>query len=309
MSDRLKIVFMGSSDFAVKSLEALVEMGNIELVSIFTQPDRKVGRKRELKFTPVKEKALEIGLPVFQPEKSSDIYPLLKDKETDFIVVVAYGLIIKQDVIDLPKFEILNVHGSLLPKYRGASPIHAALANGDKKAGVCVMKVVKALDAGSVYKCAEIDITKEDDFAILHDKLALLGAGLLPQVVLGISKGKIEAVEQDEEQVSVCRKIKQEDSLIDFENMKAEHILNLFKAYKYWPKLWFVFKDKKIKLLKFKFIDDLNLNAGEFLTRDEFLYVGTLSKTLQLIEIQAESRKAMNVSDFLRGNPDYFEKD
>jgi len=313
-SEKTKIVFMGSSDFAVASLDILLGDSRFEVMSVFTQPDRKVGRKREIKFTPVKERALEVGLTVYQPEKSREIFQLLEGQKIDFIVVVAYGHIIRQKVIDLPKYDILNIHGSLLPAYRGASPIHAALANGDEKAGVCVMRMVKELDAGSVYKCASVQVEEDDDFASLHDKLAELGAGLLIPVLRDIVELGVEPKAQDETEASFCSKIVQEDAKLDFATMTSVEIKSLQKAYKYWPKLWFEFRGKKIKLLDFEVYENSfakipsDLLAGSFFEDSSALFVVVLNGYLELKTIQPESKRAMSVADFLRGNPGYFQE-
>ena len=224
----MKIVFLGSSSFAVKSLKALVGSDH-EVVGVFTQPDRKVGRKQELKGTPVKGFALDEGLDIFQPEKSSELFDLIKPLEPDFIIVVAYGLILKQEVIDLAKIDTLNVHGSLLPRLRGAAPIHFALMCGDKKAGVCVMRVVKKLDAGPVYSYSEVDIQKEDDFASLHDKLADLGANLLVDTISFILDESIKPQDQNDSLATYCTKITKDMGKVNFIAMSFKEIWNRYR--------------------------------------------------------------------------------
>lgn len=298
----MKIVFLGSSGFAVECLKEIKD----DVVAVFTQPDRKVGRKQELKGTPVKEFAFEQGLDVLQPAKASELAGLIESFEPDFIVVVAYGLILPQEVLDIPKNDTLNVHGSLLPKYRGAAPIHFALMNGDEKTGVCVMRVSKRMDAGPVYQCVSIDIDPEDDFATLHDKMALAGAKLLKNTLNEIVEINLEPIIQDEPRATYCSKITKEFGQIDFVSMSAKEISNRYRAFKYWPKLSFEYKDKRFKLLDFE-VTETELNPGEMRWSEDGLLVGTKKKSLLIKDIQPESKSPMQILDFQLGNPDFFE--
>lgn len=299
----MKVVFLGSSTFAVQSLQALLK-SEYNVVAVFTQPDRKVGRKQQLQGTPVKEFAVDNGLQVFQPEKSSELYDLIAPLEPDFIVVVAYGLILNQEVIDLPKYDILNVHGSMLPDLRGAAPIHFSLMRGDTKTGVCVMRVERKLDAGPVYDCSEIEILENDDFNSLHDKMAETGAELLVKVLRNFDDYKPQV--QDENRVTYCAKITKQFGEIDFVRHSAKEILNRFRALKDWPGLKFEHKGLKFGLKDFE-IADINLKPGNFVVQDHQLFVGTKKGSIKINEFQPESKKAMKPVDFLLGNPDFFE--
>lgn len=302
----MKVVFLGSSSFAVESLKALVE-SEYDVVAVLTQPDRKVGRKRKIQGTPVKEYAVEQSLEVLQPEKSSEVYEVIAPFEPDFIVVVAYGLLLKQDVIDLPKLEILNVHGSMLPDLRGAAPIHFSLMRGDTETGVCVMRVEKKLDAGPVYACSKVEILLQDDFESLHDRMAGIGAKTLVEVMDGIAKGNLEPEVQDENRVTYCGKITKEFGEIDFVRHSAKEIVNRFRALKDWPGLKFEFKGVRFGLKDFE-MADMNLQPGEFCLVEGELFVGTKKGSLKINQIQPESKRAMKPTEFLLGNPDFFEK-
>jgi methionyl-tRNA formyltransferase len=300
----MKVVFLGSSSFAVESLKAL-QKSDYDVVAVLTQPDRKVGRKREIQGTPVKEYAVSQGLEVLQPEKPAELYDVIAPFEPDFIVVVAYGLLLGQDVIDLPTKEILNVHGSMLPDLRGAAPIHFALMRGDTETGVCVMRVVKRLDAGPVYACGRVEIDEEDDFTSLHDRMAGIGAHTLVDVMDGIVNGTLQPEDQDENRVTYCSKITKDLGEIDFVRHSFKEIRNRFRALKDWPGLKFEHDRVRFGLKTFEKVE-IDLKPGVFKFVDGELFVGTKKGSIKIVEFQPESKRVMQPKDFLLGNPDFF---
>lgn len=217
MASEVRMVFMGTPDFAVPSLQTLVREG-YRVAGVVTQPDRPRGRKRELTPPPVKVAAMELGLPVFQPERlrnPENVRRLLEWKP-DLIVTAAYGQILPREILETPRYGCINVHASLLPKYRGGAPIHHALIRGEKETGVTIMYMVEALDAGDMLAHRSIPIEEADDVGTLHDKLARVGAQLLRETVPALLEGRVQPVPQDDSQATYAPNIRREDERIDW---------------------------------------------------------------------------------------------
>src|SRR5271168_5246745 len=230
----MKIVFMGTAELSCASLEKLA--GKRSVIAVVTQPDKPKGRELKLQFSPVKILAEKLKLPVLQPLKARDekFISGLRELQPDLIVVVAYGQILPQSILDLPKFGCVNVHTSLLPKYRGASPIQSAILNGETETGVTIMKMDAGLDTGEIISQARTPILPEDNSQTLHDRLAQLGAELLVETIPDYVTGKISPKPQPAEGASYAAKIKKEDGKIDW-NEPAEKILNRLRAFTPWP--------------------------------------------------------------------------
>lgn len=267
----MRVLFWGTPDFAVKSLKALIE-SNHQVVGVVTQPDKPKGRGQKIQPTPVKEKALKHNIPVFQPEKiknNQEFLETVKKLNPDISVVVAYGKILPEEIINIPKYKTINVHASLLPEYRGAAPIQRAIMEGKDKTGVCIMEIIKELDAGDVYACKEVEITEDDDIISLHDKLAEEGARLLIEVLDKIEKGEIDKKPQDHEKATYAKPIEKSEGKIDF-SRSAKEIFNQIRALKVWPKAYSKFRDEEVKILDAKIVE-CNVNAlpGEIIKADE----------------------------------------
>ena len=246
----MRIVFMGTAELSCASLEKLA--GKFSVVAVVTQPDKPKGRELKLQFSPVKILAEKLKLPVLQPAKARDekFIAELRGLKPDLIVVVAYGQILPQTILDLPKFGCLNVHTSLLPKYRGASPIQSAILNGETETGVTIMKMDAGLDTGEIISQARTPILPEDNSQTLHDRLAQLGAELLVETIPDYVAGKILPKPQPAEGASYAAKIKKEDGKIDW-NEPAEKILNRLRAFTPWPGAFtFLKTEAKPQLLK-----------------------------------------------------------
>ncbi|UHD15411.1 methionyl-tRNA formyltransferase [Thiocapsa bogorovii] len=240
----LRIIFAGTPDFAVPSLAALLDapaerpgMPPLQVVAVYTQPDRPAGRGRQLQASPVKALALTRGLPVIQPEslkKDPDAVARLAALEADLMVVVAYGLLLPVSVLDAPRLGCVNVHASLLPRWRGAAPIQRALLAGDTETGVCIMRMEAGLDTGPVYHRVATPIGPLDTGADLHDRLAVLGAGALIDALPGIADGSLIPEPQAEDQVTYAHKLTKDEAIIDWDQ-PAENIGRMIRAYNPWP--------------------------------------------------------------------------
>jgi methionyl-tRNA formyltransferase len=302
----MKIVFWGTPDFAVKSLEKLINSGKHNILAVITQPDKPKGRGKKVLPPPVKVLAEKHNIKVLQPEKvkgNKELYEYLKNLNPDIFVVVAYGKILPKEIIELPKYKTINVHASLLPEYRGASPIHKALLDGKKKTGVCIMEITEELDAGDVYDCVETEITDKDDIISLHDRLAELGANLLINVLDKIEKGEAVKTPQDNSKATYAKPIKKEDGRIDWYK-SAREIFNQIRALKVWPKAFTIFRDKNIKILDAEIIDENSTgNVGEIVQVDKKkgFIVQTGKGKLLIKQVQFPNSKVISSADAIKG--------
>lgn len=297
---------MGSGQFAVEQLEALNSDKEIEILGVVTQPKKEVGRKKELKGTHVFYLASELGIPVYEAAKSKDIRDQVDLSEADFVVVADYGVILKEYILDAPKIDCINVHGSLLPKYRGASPIQTALLNGDTKTGVTIMRMVKAMDAGAMYSLVEYEIQDEDVAPVLYEKLAKIGGDALVNTLWRIKNEGLEPIEQNHDEATYCGKIEKSDGEIDFERERANEIWNKYRAYYFWPKIFFFLKGKRV------IVHDIDLVSGDeldskFRLLDGSIVVKTKEGFLRLNELQMEGKKKVKAAEFWSAFQDLFE--
>ncbi len=301
-----KIIFFGTSEFAVPSLQALADDGRFEILGIVTQPDRPVGRHAVLTPPAVKAAAPD-GVPIFQPEKLkdesfkswiSDIGP-----SCDAFVIVSYGKILPQWLLDLPKKGIVNVHGSLLPRWRGASPIQSAIAANDPVSGVTIMLIDAEMDHGPILAQAEEPILPDDSGGELHDRLAALGGEKLPDVLADYLDGKIEPQEQRHEEATYCKTLSRDDGKLD-PSKTAEDLEQLVFAYDPWPGTWIDVNGKRIKILAALDGDaDKTRKPGDRFVRDGNPCLACADGTvLEIKRLQPEGRNAMSGQEYLRGN-------
>ena len=293
---------MGTPAFAVPSLSALVTAGHsVELV--ITQPDRPVGRKQTLTPPPVKVRATELGLSVFQPRrvKSADSFQKLQGITPDVIVVVGYGQIIPQRILDLPPHGCINVHASLLPKYRGAAPINWAIANGETKTGVTTMKLVFKLDAGDMLLKCDTPIGPEETAEQLFERLAPMGAELLIETLAGLEAGNIVAEPQKEDEATFAPILKREEGEIDW-NLEASRIYDRLRGFTPWPGVYTYFRDRRLQIHRAQALDEAGQGPGRVSTQGGRLRVGCgESSSLAVDEVQTEGKKRIAASDFVRG--------
>ncbi|MFA5829093.1 MAG: methionyl-tRNA formyltransferase [Candidatus Gracilibacteria bacterium] len=304
--ERLKIIFMGTPEIAVPCLESLYNCDGFEISAVVTQEDKKVGRKQEIEAPPVKIWALKHNLPVLQPpiiKNNKEFLKVLKALNPDFIVVIAFGKILPEEVLNLPKYDSINIHVSLLPKYRGASPIEEALLNGDKETGISIMKMEEKLDTGPIYFVKKLQIEPEDNAETLRIKLSLLAGAAIPIILKEISEGNLKAIPQNESKATHCHKITKEDGLINLQSMGAEEIDNRIKAYTPWPACHLFIENKRFKILEAKIDLSKNEESGKVIDIDKnSIAIGTKKGLLIPLKVQLEGKPAMDIQDFLLGN-------
>jgi methionyl-tRNA formyltransferase len=300
----MTLVFLGTPSFAVPTLERLVQAGH-RVLAVFTQPDRPKGRGGELAASPVKETALRFSLPVHQPERIRRPEPVeqLKQMQPDAMVVVGYGQIIPQSIIDIPRHGIINVHASLLPKYRGAAPIQWAIANGEASSGVTTMRIDAGLDTGDMLLKWETPIGPEENAIELGQRMAQAGADLLVETLAGIDSGTIRPEAQDNLQASLAPILKKEDGEVDW-NWPGRKIANRARGFLPWPGAYTYFRGQLFHIWKARVADEPGEGApGRLMPLKRRLLVSSgEGSALELLEVQIEGRKRMPAEAFLNGH-------
>lgn len=297
----MKIVFFGTPDFAVPSLEKLYKSQH-EVAAVVTAPDKQRGRGRKVSYTAVKEFAVEKKIKVFQPEKmkDADFIETLRDINADLFVIVAFR-ILPEEVFNMPKFGTFNLHGSILPKYRGAAPIQWSIINGDKETGVTTFFLQKKVDTGNIIYTEKLEIKPEDNLGVVYNSLCQIGADLVLKTVDDIEIGKVNPVKQDDSLASPAPKITKETCTINW-NKSAEEINNLIRGLSPYPGAFFIHNEKQYKVYKAKPVSiTKQLKPAEIEETKKEVFAGTGSGVLQLLEIQPEGRKRMETEAFLRG--------
>ncbi len=300
----MRIVFMGTPDISVKTLERLIEEGH-DIVGVVTQPDRPKGRGNKISVSPVKEVALKHNLKIFQPEKASspEFIAELENLNPDLIVVIAYGQILKKNLLEIPKYGCINVHVSLLPKLRGAAPINWAIINGDKKTGVTIMFMDEGLDTGDIIDVKEFELDNEITAGELHDWMMVEGAELLVKTVRNIESGNYTRTKQNDNESTYAPMMNRNLGHVDF-SKSAEDIHNLVRGTIPWPGAWCESDYGKIKIWKTKVINqNSSKTVGEVIKVDkDGILVSCSDKCLLIKEIQMPNKKRMEVSEFIKGN-------
>lgn len=301
----MRIVFMGTPDFAVGSLQALAEAGKYEIVSVITQPDRPKGRGRQMLMTPVKEYALSQGFEVHQPQrvKTPEFVAQLREMKPDLIVVAAFGQLLSQEILDMPKYGCINVHASLLPKYRGAAPIHYAIMQGEKESGVTIMQMDIGMDTGDMIKKVAMAIGENMTMGELHDELKVKGAELLLEVIEDIAAGKAQPEKQNPDEATYASLLKREMEKIDW-SKKAADIHNLIRSFNPAPGAFTKLPDcKNLKIWGSRLTDkatDAEPGTVVEATKHSF-FVACGDGVLEIIEVQPESKKRMAAQVFING--------
>lgn len=310
MDKKFKIVFMGTPDFSVPALKAIHQNG-YEVAMVVTQPDRPKGRGRKLLPTPVKAAAMEMGYAVIQPEtlRTDDFRKQMEELTPDLFVVVAFGHILPKDVLEIPKLGAINIHASLLPKYRGPAPIHWAIINGEKETGITIMFMDKGLDTGDILLTEKTEITRDDDAGILHDRLSVMGAELLVKALKQFETGDICPVPQDHDQATHAPILNKKDGHIDW-NRPAEKLETFIRGMTPWPGAFTFHGDKRLKIFRAAPLvpkpeignEDGAKSPGTVIKGfpDE-LWVAAGDGPLSVLEIQGASGKRLLIKDFLRG--------
>lgn len=296
----MKIVFMGTPDFSVPVLQSLID--NYEVVGVVSQPDKKVGRHLELKNTPIKELALKYNIPVFQPEKIKLDYQSILDLNPDIIITCAYGQIIPKEILDYPRLGCINVHASLLPKYRGGAPIHWSIINGDKKTGITIMYMDVGMDTGDIISQKEIEILDSDNLESIHDKLSMLGAELLINTLPSIIDGTNDRLKQDESKVTFAYNIKREEEHIDF-NKTSREVFNLIRGLSPIPSSNAIIFGEEMKILESKIgMNTYSGVCGEIVDIiKEGIVVKTIDGSIILTRIKPFGKKLMDATSYVNG--------
>lgn len=301
----MRIVFMGTPDFAVGSLKALAEAGKYEIVSVITQPDRPKGRGRQMLMTPVKEYALSQGFEVHQPQrvKTPEFVAQLREMNPDLIVVAAFGQLLSQEILSMPKYGCINVHASLLPKYRGAAPIHYAIMQGEKESGVTIMQMDIGMDTGDMIKKVVVPIGENMTMGELHDELKVKGAELLLEVIDDIDAGKAQPEKQNDEEATYASLLKRDMERIDWSKAAAD-IHNLIRGFNPAPGAFTKLPDgKNLKIWGSRLTDKTaTTEPGTVVeaTKHSF-FVACGEGVLEIIEVQPESKKRMAAQVFING--------
>ncbi len=299
----MKIVFMGTPDFAAAALEALLEAGH-EITAVVTQPDKAKGRSKELQFPPVKETALAHNLPVLQPVriKRPEEIAVLKQYEADIYVVAAFGQILSQEILDIPKYGCLNIHASLLPKYRGASPIQSVILDGEKETGITIMQMDAGIDTGDMLLKKSMEIDSEDTYETLHDKLKVLGGEAIVEALELLETGALVPEKQDHSQSSHVKMITKEMGNIDF-TKSAKEIDCLIRGLNPWPSAFTFYKGKQLKIWKATVEEAQNdavPGTVTEVTKNE-IKAACGCGVIAIRELQLEGKKRMAAHDFLLG--------
>jgi len=297
----LRILFAGTPEFALAPLQTLIDGGH-DIIAVLTQPDRPAGRGKHLRASPVKQLALENKLEVLQPESLRD--PGWQEKlvnlRPDLMVVVAYGLMIPDWLLALPELGCWNIHASLLPRWRGAAPIHRAIEAGDKQTGVCIMQIEPTLDTGPVYHCLATTIEPEDTAGVLHDRLAIMGAQALKDCIEMVLEGELpKAVTQDDDKARYARKLTKAEAELDW-SQTAEVLERRVRAFNPWPVAWCELDGQRLRIWQAEVVDNVaDCKPGQIFADGQSFIVGTAEKSLKVLEIQRAGGQRISAEQFL----------
>lgn len=301
----MKLVFMGTPEFAVPTLRTLLASGH-QVTAVVTQPDKPRGRGKEMQFTPVKQAALEAGIPVYQPLKVRDeeFIQMLEGWKPDAIIVAAFGQLLPKAVLELPRYGCINVHASLLPRYRGAAPIQWAVINGEKESGVTAMLMAEGLDTGDMLKKVAVPLDEKETGDSLHDKLCVLGGDLILEVLAELEAGTAVRTPQRDEESCYAKMLRKEMGHIDF-SMPAAEVERLIRGLNSWPSAYTHVNGKTLKIWEADVLSrEYPGKPGEIVELDrDRLYVRTGKGTLSLRTVQLEGKRRMETEAFLRGFP------
>ena len=297
----MKIVYLGTPDFAVKPLETIFAMDGVKVVGVVTNKDKPVGRKQILTPPPVKVKAVELGIPVLQYSKIKlEGVKDLKALNPDLMITCAFGQILSQEILDIPRLGVINIHASLLPKYRGASPINYAILNGEKTTGITVMKTDIGIDTGDMIYKREIEIGEEETARELFSRLSILGAECIEKVLLDILEGKMNLTPQDENLATYTKIIKKEIAKIDF-SLSAREVVNQIRAFNPSPVAYTFLNGEIFKIFKAKVVEESG-EVAKVIDNEKRLVIGCGQGAVELLRVQKCGGKPLDIKDFLAGN-------
>ncbi|MEO1888972.1 MAG: methionyl-tRNA formyltransferase [Cycloclasticus sp.] len=298
----MKIIFAGTPDFSIPTLNALIQSEHT-VCAVYTQPDRPAGRGRKIQLSPIKQCALEHGIPVEQPLnfKSEESLNTLTDYQADLMIVVAYGIILPVAVLNTPRLGCINIHASLLPQWRGAAPIQRAILSGDKETGVTLMQMDKGLDTGDMLANVYCPITLADNSSTMHDKLATLGAKALIKLLPLVEKGQTSPTPQADSDVSYAHKLSKQEALLDWKQPVVD-IQRAIQGYNPWPVAHTLINEKPLRIWQAKITTILSAGKpGEIKTDNGKLFVACNDYYLEITELQPANKRRMNANDYLAG--------
>lgn len=300
----MKVIFMGTPDFAVPVLQELIDSPEHEVTAVVTQPDKARGRSGKLVFTPVKELAVAHGIPVYTPQRVKDpeFVKMLQEIPCDVIVVVAFGQILSKEILDFPQYGCINVHASLLPRWRGAAPMQWAILAGDAKTGITTMQMDVGLDTGDMLLKKEVDIDPEETGESLHDKLAGLGGDLLLRTLSAAGKGELHPISQEDDQSTYASMLKRDTGRLDL-TWDAAKLDRYIRGLNSWPSAFTGYQGKTLKIWKAEVLDrETGETPGTVIeTAKDSFTIQTGKGCLKLLEVQLEGKKRMDAGSFLRG--------
>lgn len=303
MNKNLNIIFAGTPEFAAAALQACISSHH-HIVAVYTQPDRPAGRGRKINYSPVKQLALDAKIPVFQPQRLElKQFEQLQKFNADLMLVSAYGMLLPKEVLDIPKLGCINIHASLLPKWRGAAPIQRAIIAGDQQTGISIMQMVEALDAGPVLETFTCDIKEHDTGSSLHDRLAEMAANEIVGVLDRLQNKNLHAVEQDETLVSFAKKISKQEADINWQQTASE-IERKIRAFNDWPVAYSYLNDQRIRIWQAECLSEANNNiAGRIIsTSKEGIQVATGDGVINLTTLQQAGGKIISAHDFVNAH-------
>lgn len=302
---KISLIFIGTAGIGVSLLEALHQNKQFDVKLIITQADRPAGRKMQMASSPIKVKSEELRIRSFQPENinSADSLEKIREIRPDMIVLYAYGQILSKELLDIPKFGGINAHASLLPKYRGASPIQQALLESDKITGLSIMKMVEKMDAGPVYKQLDLNIQDDNNVIDLTERLANLTSYGMPDVLYMIANDHIDSEEQDDSKASYCEKIKKSDGEINW-NEDSKTIHAKMRAYAGWPGTFTFWNGKRLKILSGQ-ADAFEVEPGKVIQKDHLIFIGAKQGSIVPDDVQLEGKTVQHVHAFAKGYPDF----
>ena len=300
----MDIIFAGTPEFALPALDNIYKSNhNISLV--ITQKDKRRGRGKKMQYTPVKGRALELGLEVYQPDNinSKEAIDKMKKLDPDCIVVVAYGQILKEEILNMPEYGCVNIHASLLPKYRGATPINWAIINGEKETGISVMEMDKGLDTGPILNIKSIPIEDSDDAISIHDKLSVLGGEMILETLEDLEKGTINKTFQDDNLSNYAPILTKNMGKINWDD-SGKNIINLIRGLKPWPSAYTFYNNQNIKIHDAKMIEKFSNEENGMIVKvnDDGIFVNCEDKCIVIEVLQFPGKRKMHISDYLRGN-------
>lgn len=295
---KVKTIFMGTPEFAIPALKTLLKLSDV--VCVVTKPDALVGRKKVLTPSPIKKLAIKENIPVLTPVKLKEEYQSILDYEPELIVTCAYGKIVPKVILDYPKYGCINIHASILPKYRGSAPMQWAIANGEKETGITLMYMDEKMDTGDIIDIEKIPILDDDDLGSIHDKMSLLGSSILEKNFSNIINNNISRVKQDDTKATLAPMITREMELLNF-NDYGKNIINKIRAFSPYPLTRTMINNEEVKIVKAKFIRKENTNIGKLIITKNDLGIECLDGIIYLEIIKPVGKKEMPIKSFLNG--------